>query len=505
MGVRLGSLALVCSLMCGLFGAWGCGDDDDAPGGDDESRVAEALARAMHFSGGELRDGAMELASEERVEVVLATDQVMRPGRAGIMALDVDNPVADDKPAQATLMQFGEVEQHVRVPTDESVDGAGDLNFEFQLDDDACEGLCAALIEVPITVALELEGGDISKHLKTQITLDCREDGSQAACEGSSSPGGRDGGAGDPGSGAGGRGGSVSVSPGATAAVEGLLDAVEEFESGVCSCLPGAQGDACSSASTRQRSCNEAVLLAFAEGNEELIECTQVYFEDQSSCTLAAACDADALEACSAASDEGDNWTAIEMQCGTVPIGIRTGIDACGMGGGTLACANGEPVAVDEWCDGAENCADGSDELGCTPTDPGGRPTQFPCSNGDVLELDALCDGVDDCPDGYDEKVCIMCPDGSGQFSAFNQCDGEQDCADGADEAGCTFACTSGEMVMIQALCDGSDDCADGSDESFCTGQSFTCPDGEQIPAANVCDGTEDCSDGGDESVNVCG
>ena len=484
----------------------GCGDDDDAPsaGRDQTARAAEALARAMSFTGGQLRDGAMGLATEDRVEVILPEDQVVRAGRVGIMPLVVDNPLAEDKPERAALMQFGEVEQHVRVPTSRSVAGESDLNFEFELDADACKGLCAERIEVPVRIALELSGGDISKHLKTTIAIDCREDGDPDACDDAPGSGRRDGGSGAAGSGGGQRDGSVPISPGTTAAVQDLLDAVEEYETEVCSCLSAAPASQCDSSVTAGRSCYEVVLLAFATGNEDLIACMQTHFEAQFECLTQATCDATGVESC--VGSDADNWTAIEEHCGDVPLTIRTGIDGCG-GEVALMCADGKPLGVGAFCDGTEDCADGSDEANCdaptNPIDPFGRPDSFPCTDGSTLELDRVCDGATDCPSGLDEMVCAPC-EGGGQFSPFDRCDSVDDCSDGSDELGCMFPCADGEMVMIQGYCDGKPDCSDGSDESLCMSGVFTCADGKMLQLSQVCDGTEDCANGADEGVTFC-
>lgn len=481
----------------------GCGDDDDAPPGGrgQTGRAAEALARAMHFTGGELRDGAMGLATEDQVEALLPEDQVVRPGRAGIMPIDVDNPIEDDKPARATLMQFGEVEQHVRVPNKSSVEGTGDLNFEFEIDADACKGLCAERIEVPVTIALELTGGDISKHSKTTIVIDCRKDGDPDACEDEPSGGDRDAGSSGAG-GSGGRDGSVPVDPGATAAVQDLLDAVEDYETEVCMCLPSGDAGDCLDGSSSGRTCYEVVLSAFVRGNEDLIACMQTHFEARLDCVSQSACDETELLAC--VGEDEDNWAAIEEHCGDVPAPIRTGIDACG-GDAELMCANGDPYPVDARCDDVEDCADGTDELGCgVPTNPDQRPDSFPCTNGTQLTLDRVCDGAMDCPGGLDEMVCAPCSDGSGQFSGFDVCDGEKDCADGSDELSCMFPCGNGQMVMIQKYCDGTVDCSNGADEAVCMSGVFTCIDGEEVALTAICDGAEDCSSGEDEQPPYC-
>jgi hypothetical protein len=61
-------------------------------------------------------------------------------------------------------------------------------------------------------------------------------------------------------------------------------------------------------------------------------------------------------------------------------------------------CANGSAVAPTSQCDGAADCADGSDEVGC----------QGPCADGTTMITYAdLCNGVNDCPEGEDEFSCF--------------------------------------------------------------------------------------------------
>jgi hypothetical protein len=162
-----------------------------------------------------------------------------------------------------------------------------------------------------------------------------------------------------------------------------------------------------------------------------------------------------------------------------------------------FTCADQEHVSFSVVCDGAQDCRDGSDELGCSDA----SVSAFPCPSGGTVTIDRLCDGKMDCSDGFDEMVCVPCGDGSAQYSPYQQCDGMPACKDGTDEMGCDFTCTNGEHIATTKFCDGTNDCSDGSDETPC---QFPCGDGTSVPSSKLCDGKADCPNGADEDKATC-
>jgi hypothetical protein len=127
----------------------------------------------------------------------------------------------------------------------------------------------------------------------------------------------------------------------------------------------------------------------------------------------------------------------------------------------TFRCTNGNRVGLQYRCDGAQNCADGSDEAGCQT---------LTCTDGTVLPISKKCDYRSDCPDSADEAGCPAFVCASGQKVAPDaHCDGTSDCLDLTDETGCpSFNCANGERILDSLHCNGPNDCTDGSDEANC-------------------------------------
>lgn len=175
-----------------------------------------------------------------------------------------------------------------------------------------------------------------------------------------------------------------------------------------------------------------------------------------------------------------------------------------------FTCANHKCIPIWWKCDYANDCEDGSDELGCnytsTPSPSGSKndhwltPTcsnnQFQCDSGECISMAWVCDSVPECSNGEDEHNC----------DDFHKCSGR-------DQFRCRI---DGNCIPLSDMCNGKLDCPDGTDEEFCANHLpgmatpscsigyFPCDMNRCFPLANRCDGKIDCADGSDENATLC-
>ncbi|XP_071542454.1 uncharacterized protein [Panulirus ornatus] len=243
--------------------------------------------------------------------------------------------------------------------------------------------------------------------------------------------------------------------------------------------------------------------------------------------------------------------------------GLTTdGVSEC-YSGLQVRCPNSERCVSPYWiCDGAPDCPDGEDEVGCDKTPCDG----FRCWDDTCVAAAWRCDGQRDCQDGDDEYACphcgseeLRCPRGGACLSHNATCDGVYHCQDGWDESGAVCGSRScgpnelrclegGRCVDHQRLCDGVPDCptSEDEDDTFCaafrsvksitttaaatasnsttgyeglpvqcergssdvevncTHQEFRCDSGKCIRRLYLCNGIDDCKNGEDERPTLC-
>lgn len=155
-------------------------------------------------------------------------------------------------------------------------------------------------------------------------------------------------------------------------------------------------------------------------------------------------------------------------------------------------------------CDNEPDCPDASDESDALCDEEGTAIStymhknvtcnllhEFKCGNNVCIPLEEACNGAKNCIDGSDEddKFCE-------HFHGKYKCPG--------------FLCKNDNCLeSMTYFCDGVDDCGDNSDEDHCSAScelkdgKFLCADGEEcIDVHKVCDGVADCSDKSDEGSN---
>jgi hypothetical protein len=145
------------------------------------NQVATRLTESVAFALGGLVNNGLPAATDDAVTLVeLGPATLLVPGGSELLAFEITDE--EQRPVVATLLQFEDEEKHLRGEVEEGGGSSGVISNELEVDEDLCEGLCDGILSVEATVALELEGGVISRHININIAIDCRGAGTEGIC-----------------------------------------------------------------------------------------------------------------------------------------------------------------------------------------------------------------------------------------------------------------------------------------------------------------------------------
>jgi sugar lactone lactonase YvrE len=183
----------------GCATALGCGGGNKGSG-ISASKVAgttaQALTDGLSFSGGIVKTGGIPDASNESVTLDPGSSTLaLEPSGSLLMPLDINNPEEDTDPVAATLLQFGDDNNHVEIPRKNSeaknpdgsplaASAAGLVHLEVQIavGSSICRDLCQGKLELKMLMAALLASGAVGKHATRDVELDCGLSGNPDKC-----------------------------------------------------------------------------------------------------------------------------------------------------------------------------------------------------------------------------------------------------------------------------------------------------------------------------------
>jgi hypothetical protein len=166
----------------------GCSSDKnkDPVTGTTTTEAAEALTKAIAFTGGVWVDGLIPASNSSDVSLLPAGGDTVEPGADSLMSFDV---VPGGTAVDSALLQFTGASRYVKVksgsfggaPADAAMSSRR-VMLSYAVNDSVCTELCDTTYDLKVTQAVSWPKGRVSKHVTTTVTLDCRNTGDHAKC-----------------------------------------------------------------------------------------------------------------------------------------------------------------------------------------------------------------------------------------------------------------------------------------------------------------------------------